>query len=119
GGGRWIDAHNFVVAQFLQHDSRDHDPQLHVHQAILNRTQCADGKWRALDGQAIIKARPAAAAIGERVMEAQLAKTLGLRFQTRADGQSREVVEMPQELMDLMSSRKLAITPKVAEYVDR
>ena len=43
GAGRWIDAHEFVVAQFLQHDSRDRDPQLHVHQAILNRVLCSDG----------------------------------------------------------------------------
>ena len=76
GAGRWIDAHRFVVAQFLQHDSRDRDPQLHVHQAILNRVLCADGAWRALDSRAIHALRGAAAAIGERVMEAHLALSL-------------------------------------------
>jgi len=39
GAGRWTDAHGFVVAQFLQHDSRDRDPQLLVHNAILNRSR--------------------------------------------------------------------------------
>ncbi|MCW2722831.1 MobF family relaxase, partial [Pseudonocardia sp.] len=53
GAGRWIDAHGWVVAQFLQHDSRDRDPQLHVHQAILNRVRGADGVWRTLDSRAI------------------------------------------------------------------
>src|SRR5690606_5727062 len=44
GANRWADGHKFVVAQFLQHDSRDRDPQLHVHQAILNKLQRdADG----------------------------------------------------------------------------
>lgn len=41
--GRWMDAHAFVIAQFLQHDSRERDPQWHVHNAILNRVLCADG----------------------------------------------------------------------------
>ncbi len=50
GAGSGSTRHEFVVAQFLQHDSRDRDPQLHVHQAILNRILCADGEWRALDG---------------------------------------------------------------------
>ena len=59
--GRWIDAHEFVVAQFLQHDSRDRDPQLHVHQAILNRVLCSDGVWRTLDSRAIHTLRGAAA----------------------------------------------------------
>ena len=65
GAGRWIDAHEFVVAQFLQHDSRDRDPQLHVHQAILNRVLCDDGTWRSLDSRAIHTLRGGAAAIGE------------------------------------------------------
>src|SRR5581483_2739768 len=46
GGGQWVDGHGLVAAQFLQHDSRDHDPQLHVHGPILNKVQCPDGKWR-------------------------------------------------------------------------
>jgi conjugative relaxase-like TrwC/TraI family protein len=90
--GQWIDAHRFLAAQFLQHDSRDHDPQLHVHQAILNRVLGADGQWRALDSRAIHAWRAAAAAVGERVMEAHLRRALGVRFETRPDGRAREVV---------------------------
>lgn len=114
-GGRWTDAHTFVVAQFLQHDSRDRDPQLHVHQAILNRVRCADGKWRALDGAAIFAHKPAASAIGDRVMEAHLARSLGVRFGTREDGKAREVVGVPREVCELFSSRRHHITAKSAE----
>jgi hypothetical protein len=32
--GRWIDAHEFVVAQFLQRGSRDRDPEWHVHDQL-------------------------------------------------------------------------------------
>lgn len=118
GAGRWIDAHQFVVAQFLQHDSRDRDPQLHVHNAILNRVQCADGTWRTLDSRAIHTFRGAAAAIGERVMEAHLARSLGVRFATRPDGKAREILGVSQDVMDLFSSRRRAITAKAAELVE-
>lgn len=117
GAGRWIDAHKFVVAQFLQHDSRDRDPQLHVHQAILNRQLCADGVWRALDGRAIYAARPAAAAHGERVMEAQLERDLGIEFRTRPDGKAREIVGVDQRVMDLFSSRRQRISAAVQQAV--
>ena len=33
--GRFIDAHKWTIASFFQHDSRNHDPQLHIHNAIL------------------------------------------------------------------------------------
>lgn len=118
GAGRWIDTEGFVVAQFLQHDSRDRDPQLHVHQAILNRILCADGEWRTLDSRAIHAMRAAAGAIAERVMEAHLTQALGVRFQTRADGKAREVVGVQQEVMDLFSSRRRAVSARTRELVD-
>nr|MDQ3990109.1 AAA family ATPase [Actinomycetota bacterium] len=117
GAGRWMDAHHWVVAQFLQHDSRDRDPQLHVHNAILNRVRCADGTWRALDSRAIHDWRGAAAAIAERVMEAHLTRALGVRFETRPDGRAREVIGVRQDLMDLFSSRRRTITAKAEQLV--
>lgn len=117
GAGRWIDAHKFVVAQFLQHDSRDRDPQLHVHQAILNRVLCADGVWRGLDTRAIYTWRAAAAAVGMRVTEAQLARDLGVRVETRPDGKARELVGVGRELRELFSSRDRAITRKAGELI--
>jgi conjugative relaxase-like TrwC/TraI family protein len=117
GAGRWIDAHQFVVAQFLQHDSRDHDPQLHVHNAILNRVLCADGMWRSLDSRAIHTLRAAAGAIAERVMEAHLARTMGVRFETRPDGRAREIIGVPRASMDLYSSRRRALTGRAEEML--
>ncbi|MFC5946844.1 MobF family relaxase [Pseudonocardia lutea] len=118
GAGRWTDAHEWVVAQFLQHDSRDRDPQLHVHQAILNRVPCADGSWRALDGRAIHDHRGAAGAVGERVMESHLTRALGVRFAARPDGHGREITGIRREVLDLFSSRRRAITAKTQTYVD-
>src|SRR5690606_31752538 len=68
-GGRFVDAHDWTVASFFQHTSRTNDPQLHIHNAVLNRVPCADGKWRTLDSRAIHRWRGAAGALAERTME--------------------------------------------------
>lgn len=117
GAGRWIDAHQLVVAQFLQHDSRERDPQWHIHNAILNRVLCSDGVWRGLDGRAIDEHKAAAGALAERVMEAHLARSLGVRVETRPDGRAREVVGVDQDLMDLYSTRRQQIGPKAAALI--
>ncbi len=116
--GRWMDAHSWVVAQFLQHDSRDHDPHLHVHQAVLNRQLCADGVWRALDTTAIKRWRAAAEAVSDRTAEAYAAQKAGIRFETRPDGVAREVVGVEVELRDQMSKRRADITPKTEELAE-
>ncbi|GAA3537314.1 hypothetical protein GCM10022222_21250 [Amycolatopsis ultiminotia] len=116
--GRFIDAHDLVVASFFQHDSRNHDPQLHIHNAILNRVEGADGQWRTIDGRALYAHRGAAAAVGERTTEEHLATALGVRFAARPDGKSREVVGIDQQVMDLFSSRRRAITKKTATLVE-
>lgn len=118
GAGRWVDAHQFVVAQFLQHDSRDRDPQLHVHQAILNRVFGVDGVWRTLDSRALHRHRGAAGAVGERAMEADLAQSeAGVITATRPDGRAREIVGVSEAVCELFSARRRAITPKLAELV--
>lgn len=117
GANRWGDANKFVVAQFLQHDSRDRDPQLHVHQAVLNKLQRVDGNWTGVDESALRLHRWSAGAIGERVMEAELARTLGVRFAARADGIAREIVGVDQDVMDLFSSRRHAVTARAAELI--
>jgi conjugative relaxase-like TrwC/TraI family protein len=115
--GRWIDAHRFVVASFFQHDSRDHDPQLHIHNAILNRVQCADGSWRTLDSKALHAVRREVAAIAERTTEEHLTRSLGLTFATRPDGKSREIVGIPQQVINLFSHRRRAISARTAQLV--
>ena len=54
--GEWRDGDGLVASLFLHHLSRDGDPQLHVHVAIWNRVQRADGadgKWRTLDSRTL------------------------------------------------------------------
>lgn len=59
--GRWEDAHEFIIGSFAQHTSRDGDPQLHIHNLILNRVRREqDGAWRTLDSKALYEHRGAA-----------------------------------------------------------
>jgi TrwC relaxase/AAA domain len=104
--GRWEDAHQFVVASFRQHTSRNGDPQLHVHNTILNRVQRErDGAWRSLDGVALYRERGAAAAVAALVMENALARKLGVEFTQRRDGHGRSIRGIPEKLVDAFSTR--------------
>jgi conjugative relaxase-like TrwC/TraI family protein len=118
GQGKWLDAHQLVTAQFLQHDSRAKDPHLHVHGAVLNLAESPDGQWRRLDGKGIYREKPAASAVADRVAEAELVARLGVRVETRPDGKSREIVGIEQVEMDLFSSRRQAITPAAEELIN-
>ena len=73
--GEWRDGDGLVSALFAHHISRDGDPQLHVHAAIANlvqRADGADGKWRALDARQAYQMRLWIAAHVDREMEARL-----------------------------------------------
>lgn len=116
GTGRWVDAHAWIIASFLQHTSRDNDPQLHVHNAVLNRVECEnDGAWRTIDGRAVHRARAAASAIGGRVMDEMVSRELGALYEQRPDGHGRELDGVSQQVKELFSSRRAVITRDVAE----
>jgi conjugative relaxase-like TrwC/TraI family protein len=118
GAGRFIDAHDWTIASFFQHTSRTNDPQLHIHNGILWRVLCADGKWRTLDSKSLETHRPAAGAIATRTMFEHAGKSLHVLAVMRPDGKSREVLGIEQAINDLFSTRRRAITPKAAELVD-
>jgi conjugative relaxase-like TrwC/TraI family protein len=121
GSGRFADAHEWVVASFPQHTSRDGDPQLHVHNAVLNRVLRDDPlasagqrrAWRTLDGAGLYAAKPAAAAIAERTLAGQLTARLGVEVLARLDGNGWEVAGIGDDVRALFSSRRRAITPRV------
>jgi hypothetical protein len=76
-GIRVLDTDGLVVARMNEWTSRDGDMQLHTHCLILNRARTTtDGKWRALDGRALLAARTGAAALYHRALEAELTRRL-------------------------------------------
>lgn len=126
GSGRFVDAHQWVVASFPQHTSRDNDPQLHVHNAILNRVLREDPlasrpgdktAWRTLDGAALYAVKPAAGAIAERTLAEYLSDRLGIEAVARADGNGWEIAGISEALRDQFSSRRRAIEPRVSELI--
>ncbi|MGW9214312.1 MobF family relaxase [Embleya sp. NPDC055664] len=114
--GRWIGAHRWTVAAFPQHTSRDDDPQLHVHTAVLNRVHADDGVWRTLDSRAIHRHKQAAGHLCERAAEIALTRALGVEFATRPDRRAREIVGIPDSLRARFSSRRRAIAAEVTAY---
>jgi TrwC relaxase len=124
--GRFADAHEWVIASFAQHTSRDNDPQLHVHNAILNRVLREDPlasrpgdrlAWRTLDGAGLFAAKPAAAAIAERILAEILRDKLGVEPIRRADGNGWELAGITTEVQDKFSSRRHAIEPRLQELI--
>ena len=123
GGGsgaplRWVNADGgLTVASFFQHTNRSIDPHLHQHNVILNRVLCADGKYRALDGQDLLRQRFAASAVADRVLMERMAR-LGFEVRLNADGTARELVMVPVEVNKAMSQRRQQIDAAVQPHVD-
>ena len=90
---------------FLQHTSREGDPQLHVHIAVMNLAQRADGadaKWRTLHSSMLYQERLAVAAHASRELATRLTD-LGYVLVPRADGNGFEVGGVDQEVMERSS----------------
>jgi flagellar biosynthesis GTPase FlhF len=110
--GEWRDGAGLTASLFLHHLSRDGDPQLHVHVAIWNRVQRADGadaKWRTLDSRSLHNQRLAVAPVADRILETRLT-ALGYVMVPRPDGNGAEIGGVGQDVKDLFSSRAVAVT---------
>ncbi len=122
-GVRQVDVTGLVAGMFVHRDSRAGDPNLHTHVAIANKVQTLDGKWLAIDGRLIFKAKVAVSETYNTQLEAHLAK-LGIRFQERPDTEQgkravREVVGVPAELLQRWSSRRVAIVARQGQLALR
>jgi conjugative relaxase-like TrwC/TraI family protein len=110
--GEWRDGAGLAASLFLHHLSRDGDPQLHVHVAIWNRVQRADGadaKWRTLDSRSLYNQRLGVAPVADRILETRLS-ALGYVMVPRPDGNGAEVGGVSQGVIGLFSSRAVAVT---------
>jgi conjugative relaxase-like TrwC/TraI family protein len=117
-GVKVLDTDGLVVARMNEWTSRDGDMQLHTHCVILNRARTTlDGKWRALDGRALLAARTGAAALYHRVLEAELTRRLQVGWRDRPEG-LRELVGVPDGLIVAFSTRRRAITVEVDRLAD-
>lgn len=124
--GRWAKADRLTAAAFRQHTSRNDDPQLHVHVAVLNKvavtehdpvTGAESTRWLTLDSRGIRKMKPALGAIQERASEEALYRRTGMRVEMRPDGKAREIVGIGQDKRDEFSTRRQQITGALKDLV--
>jgi conjugative relaxase-like TrwC/TraI family protein len=117
--GQWREA-DLAVAHWLQHTSRDGDMQLHVHSQIAHVSRTGvDGRWRAPDSLGYAEHVGAVAAITAQHLEEALTARFGLEWASRDDGNGFEIRGVSQEMMDLFSSRRRAITADVRDRAAR
>ncbi len=105
-----------VAAAFTHRDSRAGDPDLHTHVAVSNKVQAATehgGRWLALDGRVLFKAKVAASERYNTRLEAELVERLGVRFTDRRDDGGkrpvREIDGIDPFLLSQWSKRRIAI----------
>jgi hypothetical protein len=66
-GIRQVNVRGLVGAAFTHRDSRAGDPDLHTHVAVANKVQTLDGRWLAIDGRVMFKAKVAASETYKRL----------------------------------------------------
>ena len=119
GNRQFVEAEGLAAVAFAHHTSREHDPQLHTHTAVINRAGTADGRIGALDGKAFRAFKEAIATAYERAVEQKVTEATGLRFEMRPDGKAREVAGMDPELLSDASTRRGQVTHRVEELVEQ
>ncbi|MGH3051160.1 MAG: MobF family relaxase, partial [Gaiellaceae bacterium] len=89
--------------------SRAQDPHLHTHVIVANMTSTADGEWRALDGEAILKThRLAAGYLYEAHLRGELTRRLGVEWTEPVKGMG-ELVGVPEEAIRAFSTRRQSL----------
>src|SRR5204862_934234 len=106
----------FVAAAYQHRTSRAQDPHLHTHVIVANMARRpSDGKWRALDGEAILKTyRLAAGYLYQAHLRAELSCTLGLEWETPRKGWA-ELKGVPRRVVEELSSRRAAVLERMRE----
>lgn len=119
-GVRQVDVTGLVAAAFTHRDSRAGDPDLHTHVAVANKVQTLTGKWLAIDGRILFKAKVTASETYNTALEKHLRTRLGLVFAERAGTEPgkrpiREVVGVDPALNQRWSTRRAAIQARRGE----
>ena len=106
----------FLAAAYQHRTSRAQDPHLHTHVIVANMTRSpSDGKWRALDGEAILKTyRLAAGYLYEAHLRHELSRTLGVEWQEPDKGWA-ELEGVPRSVIDAFSRRRAQVVERLAE----
>ena len=126
GGVRQVAVRGLAATAFTHRDSRAGDPDLHTHVAVSNKVQTLPeegGRWLALDGRVLYKAKVAASERYNTRLETELVERLGVRFVERptTDGKRpiREIDGIDQLLARKWSSRRSMINRRRGQLAHR
>ena len=105
----------FVAAAYQHRTSRAQDPHLHTHVIVANMARRpSDGKWRALEGEAILKTyRLAAGYLYQAHLRGALSRSLGVEWETPHKGLA-DLKGVPRAVIDAFSTRRA----QVVEHMD-
>ena len=108
-------AGGFVAAAYQHRTSRAQDPHLHTHVIVANMAQTpSDGKWRALDGEPILKSyRLAAGYLYQAQLRAELTRTLGVEWEEPRKGMA-ELAHVPRPVIREFSTRRRQVIEELA-----
>ena len=124
GSGAVVQAEvtGLIATAFDHFDSRAGDPHLHTHVVLANKAQTvADGRWRSLDGRPMHAAVVALSELHEAVFADRLTGLLGVEWEARSQGRNRNpswaVSTVPEDLLQVFSSRSRAIDVETDELI--
>ncbi len=105
----------FVAAAYQHRTSRAQDPHLHTHVIVANMAKSpSDGKWRALDGEPILKGyRLAAGYLYQAHLRAELTRVLGVEWEQPRKGMA-ELRHVPREVIREFSTRRVQVVEELA-----
>ncbi len=108
-------AGGFVAAAYQHRTSRSQDPHLHTHVIVANMAQTpSDGKWRALDGEPILRSyRLAAGYLYQAQLRAELTRSLGVEWEQPRKGMA-ELRHVPREVIREFSTRRAQVVEELA-----
>ncbi|EBZ8659949.1 TPA: conjugative relaxase [Escherichia coli] len=103
---------NLIVAKFRHETNREKEPHLHTHAVALNATQRADGEWRALVNDELVK-NPI---YYDMVYKSAFAKELeDLGYNLRLEKHGFELAHISRDQIEGMSTRLQQVDEKLRE----
>ncbi len=104
-GTRRLTGAGFIAAGFRHRTSRAGDPQLHTHVLIANLTRGPDGRWTALDGQALYRSKLAAGVVFQTALRNEMTRRLGVNWRPVHDHVA-DISGIPQRVLTHFSKRR-------------
>jgi conjugative relaxase-like TrwC/TraI family protein len=109
-----VGTRGFVAAAFTHHVSRADDPHLHTHLVIMNLLHGRDGKWSAVDSQALHRHARTAGAVYQACLRGELTRRLGVEWGP-VHRSVAEIIGIPDEVCRAFSTQRKRIEREIEQ----